>query len=92
MNNMITQVGVRKAAYGAYAPILTADKLALVSAVQCITFTILKNDQNFCLAGERGGADCWSRRAARVGLQDARRIPPRQICRRPQPLDFLSTF
>ena len=36
---MITQVGVRKAAYGAYAPILTADKLALVSALQCITFT-----------------------------------------------------
>ena len=27
---MISQVGVRKAAYGAYAPLLTADKLALV--------------------------------------------------------------
>ena len=30
MNDIRTQVGVRKAAYGAYAPILTADKLALV--------------------------------------------------------------
>ena len=36
---MISQVGVRKAAYGAYAPLLTADKLALVVII--ITITII---------------------------------------------------
>ena len=38
---MIPQVGVRKAAYGAYAPLLTADKLALVVIIITIIITII---------------------------------------------------
>ena len=37
---MIPQVGVRKAAYGAYAPLLTADKLALVVIIITTIITL----------------------------------------------------
>ena len=38
---MILQVGVRKAAYGAYAPLLTADKLALVIVIITIIIIVV---------------------------------------------------
>ena len=87
MNYICTQVGVRKAAYGAYAPILTADKLALVHIV-----TLSPDWFQFFFAGERRGANCRSWRAAWVGVQDAGWIFDWQICRRPQPLDIWPAF